>query len=214
MSHASPIFSMIDTSLVPIETAHSVIECCFSSRVSKQNGHLRICKFAAEYRQFFHRSVPRLLTPGPTAMIAVTTWLLSLHTRRQSVPVVGRYALKVFAEAPALSILATAPAALSAKRSQIVKLAKQAPRFALHMLLTFGRLAADHGPPVALRYFAACVMFMVFAPFRFADTKNIREITSKKETVPGSRLPTKNMKGHFTGLPRLPVSFLPVLGST
>ena len=65
------------------------------------------------------------------------------------------------------------------------------------MLLTFERLAADHGPPVALRYFAACVMFMVFASFRFADTKNIREITLKKETVAGPCLPTKNLKGPF-----------------
>ena len=65
------------------------------------------------------------------------------------------------------------------------------------MLLTFERLAADHGPPVALRYFASCVMFMVFASFRFADTKNIRDVTFKKETVAGSYLPTKNMKEPF-----------------
>ena len=196
-SHASPVFSIIDTSPVPIETAQTVIECCFAARVSKQNGLVRICKFAAAYHQFSHRNSPLLATTGVGALIAVTTWLLSLHARGRSVPAAGRYALRVFAEALSLDIPATSPAALAATRSHTVRLARQAPCFTLHMLLTFGRLAADHGPPHPARYFAACVMMMVFAPFRFADTLNIRGIPYKKTTVAGSCLPTKNLKIPF-----------------
>ena len=196
-SHASPTFSMIESPLAPMETAHSVIECCFAARVSKQTGLVRICKFAAAYHQFCHRSAPRLPTTGPTALIAVATWLLSLHTRGRSAPAAGRYALRVFAEALALNIPATAPAALSATRSHIVKLAKQAPCFTLHMILTIERLAADRGYPVSLRYFDACLMFMAFASFRFADTKNIRDVNFKKDTVAGSCLPKENLKEPF-----------------
>ena len=188
---------MFIQTLVPIDTAHTVIECCFAAHVSKQAGLVRICKFAAAYHQFAYRFTPRLATAGPNALIAVTTWLLSLHARGRSVPAAGRYALKVFARALSLEIPAAAPAALSATRSHIAKLAKHAPCFTLHMLLTFERIAADRGQPGALRYFAACIMCMVFASFRFCDTKNIREVTFKKGTVAGSCLPTKNLKQPF-----------------
>ena len=146
-SHASPIFSTIDTTLVPIRTAQSVIECCFAARVSKQAGIVRICKIAAAYRQFAFRATPRLLTTGPNALVDVITWLLSLSARGRSVPAAGRYALKVFAQALALDIPANSPAALSATRSHIARLAKQSPCFTLHMLLSFERIAADKGSP-------------------------------------------------------------------
>ena len=196
-SSVSPVFSMLEQSLVPIETAQSVVECCFAARCSTQKGLLRICKFAAAYRQFCSRAVPRVMTTGPSAIIAFTTWLLSLHERGRTVPAAGRYALRVFAEALTLTIPATAPAALSATRSHVIKLAKQAPCFTLKMLLTFGRIAADKSTPLAIRYFAACVMMMVFASFRFVDAVNIREINYEKDTVTGSCLPSKNLKQPF-----------------
>ena len=92
---ASRIFS-IDPALAPIRTAQSIVECCFAARVAKQDALLRICKFASAYFQFFQRSVPRSATTGPTALISITSWLLTLHTRGRSVPAAGRYALKVF----------------------------------------------------------------------------------------------------------------------
>ena len=196
-SSTSPVFAMMDKSLAPKETAHSLIECCFAARCSKQKGLVRICKFAAAYHQFCYRAIPRLVTTGPSAIIAVATWLLSLHARGRTVPAAGRYALKVFAEALTLDIPASAPAALSATRSHVIRLAKQAPCFTLKMLLTFERLAADKTTPIAIRYFAACVMIMVFASFRFIDTTNIREINYKKDTVAWSCLPSKTQKRPF-----------------
>ena len=188
---------MLDTSLVPIETAQSVIECCFAARVSTQRALLGICKFAASYYQFAQRNNPQLVTTGVGALITITTWLLSLHVRGRTVPSAGRYALRVFAEALSLNIPATAPAALAATRSHTIKLARQAPCFTLHMLLTFERIAAGRGTSVAVRYFASRITIMVFASFRFIDTQNIRELSFKKTTVVGSCLPPKNLKGPF-----------------
>lgn len=146
--------------------------------------------------------------------MAFATWLLSLHTRGRSVPAAGRYALRVVSEELAFNIPATSPAALSATRSHVIKLAKQAPCFAHHMLLTFERLAADRGSPVTLGYFASFVMFMVIASSRFANTKHIRGITFGKHTAAGPFLPTEDLKGFFNGIPRSHVSSLTGPGTT
>ena len=65
------------------------------------------------------------------------------------------------------------------------------------MLLTFERLAADRGAPIALRYYAACIVLMVFVSFRFADTKNIREVSVEMATIACPCLPTKNLTQPF-----------------
>ena len=98
-------------------------------------------------------AVPRLLTTEPNAIIAVTTWLLSLRERGRSSPVAGRGALRAAADALTIDIPATARA---------IKLAKQAPRFALHALLTFERIASDAPAAFALRNSDAGVTVMVF----------------------------------------------------
>ena len=145
---------MIGNSPSPIDTAHSVVECCFAACVGKKADLVRIRKFAA------------------------AAWLLSLHSRGRAALSAGRYALMVFAQALHLGIPANSPAALSAVRSHIARLAKHAPRLALRMLLLFAQIDA-YSVPFPLQYFAACLMLMALASFRFPDAGNIRDVTFK-----------------------------------
>ena len=194
----STLFNAIKNAHTGPDETRTVFHCAFSARCSSPAGLRKICKFAAAYHQFCVRPTPNLALVGPDSVVPLAQWLLSLHGRGRTVSRTAKYCLKVFGEALGLDFQVSHPAAMAAVTSKVVKLTKQAPCIPLETIKVIERLSHDPRYPSGLRYFAACVILMTLASFRYKNTTRITDIRYDITTISGMCAPCKSNKSPFT----------------
>ena len=150
---------------------------------------------AAEYILFTRSTEPPMPFYGPSSVISVQKWLVSLRDRGFSVPNNGRYALKVYAEALGVDIPLWHPGVLAVLRKPRPRALKQAPPMTVDFVIALERLAVSSNKPFGLRYYAAMFVLMTLASLRFCDTRDVSALWVTESSVCGISIDRKNKVG-------------------
>ena len=156
----------------------------------------RITSFIKGFYDFTTSRDPPLPFHGKECLLAVTEWLSMLQIRGDSIPGMGRYALRVFGEALGVVFPIDHPAVrgLACRKTRKTK---TAPMLKTEFLFALEKLACDKAAEPSDRLYSALFTLLALASLRFGDTKQTAELRSTGSCITGCGIDQKNKSSEF-----------------
>ena len=129
--------------------------------------------------------------------MAVTDWLSSLQLRGDSIPGMGRYALRVFGEALGVVFPIDHPAIRGIISSRAKHKTKTAPMLKTEFLFALEKLACDKAAEPGERLYSALFTLLALASLRFGDKKQTAELRSTGSCITGCGVDQKNKSSEY-----------------
>lgn len=155
------------------------------SRIKVAGFVITYVTFAAQRKALFH---------GEGALFAMIEFLTLLRRRGITAPGMAEWALLVYDEILGITLPLGRPAivALTARdRSELPKMAKQAPMLELCLLLDLEKVIADMERPLGMRFYASAYLLMVFGSLRFPDVEAVFGIWRSETAIFGRSIDKK-----------------------
>ena len=170
----------------------AMFHIAIGKRCATEKSRVKVAGFASTYVMFAAQR--KAIFHGEGALFVMIEFFTLLRRRGKTVPGMAKWALRVYDEILNLTLPLDHPAivALTAReRSELPKLAKQAPMLELCLLLDLERVSTDKERPLGMRFYASAYLLMVFASLRFSDVKAVFEIWRSETAICGRSIDKK-----------------------
>ena len=191
----SPFFASAARAQISDSQLSTLINCALLRRLRTDRSQRSVARLVAEFVAYANEL--DLPFSGPDALVALHSWILSLHSRGPTVPHAGLYAVRAYSGALELGLPVNSDAVVAASRANRARAKKQAPPVPLELLLSWEEIARSSTAAPGKRLFASYLTFLCLSSARFKDTIGLDKLETNETAIYGAFRDLKNFKAQL-----------------